>query len=257
MRGRRTGGRSRGVARRVTTRSGYHCCKLSLTQDTINSTGGLVTAAVSQIQPIAGSQQLTEWCARLDDYLGSAALIQVWKQFRIRGFELTFTPNWSNVDIANVVGLSSQTAAFVPMFRYAVNRDPAALPDAATTSSGTALSEKLGNHTHNFTNGRPLRVYCKWPKIPEYIPRANFEQGEEEGDQWQNVSGTPIYAAGRARWLPTSQSQAITAEHLGILTAFDEQWLPGAGAFQPQINVTGHLWVEFKDFSPGYLATAP
>lgn len=244
------------MARRHTTRSGYHACKLSLIQDTINSAGGLVTAAVAQILPVAGSDQLTEWVARLNDFLGTSALIQVWKQFRIRGFEITFTPNWNANDIINHIG-ASQNASFVPMFRYAINRDPAALPDAAVTAAGTALSQKIGNRTHNFSGGRPLRVFCKWPVIPEYIPRANFEQGEEEGDQWLNVSGVPIYASGRARWLPTSQSQAITAEHLGILTAFDEQWLPGAGAFQPQINVTGHLWVEFRDFSPGYFTTAP
>lgn len=256
FRGKRAFKRQRRAARKSGFRNGYYAAKLAIQEGEVTSTGGTTTAAALAIQPVALSDQLTEWCARANDFLGFSALAGVYKQFRIRGFSLTFRPNWGDNDIANQSGGGAQAAADIPLFRYMVNRDPAALPDAAATGAGEVLANRIGCKTHNFSRGRPLRIYCKWPLIPEYINAANYTQGSPEGGQW--TQDDQIYAQGRPRWFPTNQAAARVAEHLGILTAFDQPWVPTAmSASQPIIRVSAKLWVEFKDAQPGYLSVAP
>lgn len=264
---RRGSKRAMRTARRVNTRTGVYSCKLRAQEEAVSSTGGQTAAPTASLSPVstasgaARAEWLSQWVCRAVDLQGFNSMATVFRKFRIRGFKLLFRPNWKQNDLSNNTGLAAPTRAMsqVPLFRYTVNADPGSVPDGATTGGNLFLTAMHNSRTHDFSGGRPLSIYCRWPKIPEYIPFVGFKQGFDEGEQWLDNPGFEdlIFASGRVRWFPTSQGAAINAEHMGILVGFDDPWYYDPAvvtntATLPRIEVSMVAYVDFKEHCPGY-----
>lgn len=239
-------------ARRTNVRTGVHSYKLYIEEDQIRS------VASSQAPFATGATSLTAdngtgkgdqfilWAPYLAAFRGFTALCNVHRQFRIRGFSMSFRPNWTNTILGDT--LTGIDEFLPPKFLYKICRDPSSLPYADRSSAGGLLQVSSNVRTHNFLRGKTLRVFVKWPTLPAQV-FTEFVQGVQESSQWTE----PVFTQGKPTWLPTGSNKAITAKHLGMWTAFEDPWVGMADPeMHPKIKISCTLWVDFKDTMPGW-----